>query len=203
MPFAHPVTARLWEPIRPVNRGERYEDPLQEVLQRAGVGEVEGGGSQLSATGEVAYAELAVYLADLEGALQLTKDTLEAAGAPEGSEFLFDPDAARAPVPFGRLQSIALYLDGVGLPDQVYADLDFDSVLSEIEAALAQPGRALHDTWMGNEETGLFFFVPSADEALARLEPTLRRIPVCQNARVVLRHGRPDLPRREFRLPRH
>ena len=203
MPFAHPVTARLWEPIQPVARGERYEDPLQEVLQKAGLGEVDGGGCQLSETGEVTFAEVAIYLADLDDALRLTRDTLEAAGAPEGSEFIFMPEAARPAMPFGRLQSIALYLDGISLPDQVYQELDFDAVVAEIEAALAQPGPALHDTWTGNEETGLYFFVPSAEEAFARAEPTLRRTPICQNARLVLRHGHPGLPRREIRLPRH
>ena len=71
------------------------------------------------------------------------------------------------------------------------------------ESALAQPGPAVHDTWTGNEETGLYFFVLSAEEAFARAEPPLRRIPICQNARLVLRQGHPGLPRREIRLPRH
>lgn len=202
MPFAHAVTARLWESIQPIARGERYEDPLQDALQKAGLGEVDGGGSQLSETGEITFIELAIYLADLDGALHLTKNTLEAAGAPEGSEFIFVSETARPAAPFGRMQSIAVYLDGINLPDQVYAELDFEAVLAEIEAALAQPSPALHDTWTGNEETGLYFFVSSAEDAFARAEPALHRIPICQNARVVLRHGHPDLPRREIRLPR-
>jgi len=203
MTYPHPVTARLLEPIQPIARGERYEDPLHAALQKAGLGEVDGGGSQLAANGEVSFAEVAIYLADLDGAVQLTKDTLESAGAPAGSELIFGPEAARAPLAIGRLQSLAVYLDGVGLPDQVYADLDFDQTLAEIEQALAQNGPALHDTWTGPEETALYFFGPDADEMFKRVEPTLRRIPVCQNARVVLRYGHPSLPPREVRLPRH
>src|SRR5262245_39731545 len=202
MTFAHPVTARLWEPIQPIARGERYEDPLDAALKKAGLGEVDGGGSQLAANGEVSFAELAIYLADLDGALQLTKDSLESAGAPEGSELIFAPEAARAPLAFGRLQSLALYLDGVSLPDEVYSGLDFDKVVSEIEQALAQASPALHDTWMGAEETALYFFGSDAEEMFRRAEATLLRIPICQNARVVLRHGHPSLPRREMRLPR-
>jgi hypothetical protein len=203
MTFPHPVTARLWEPIQPIARGERYEDPLQAALQKAGLGEVDGGGSQLAANGEVSFADVAVYLADLDRAVQLTKDTLESAGAPEGSELIFAPEAARAPLPIGRLQSLALYLDGITLPEQVYAELDFDGVLADIEQVLAQASPALHDTWMGPEETALYFFGSDAEDMLKRAEATLRRIPVCQNARVVLRQGHPSLPRRELRLPRH
>jgi hypothetical protein len=203
MRFPHPVTARLWEPIQPIARGERYEDALDAALKKAGLGEVDGGGSQLAANGEVSFAEVAIYLADLDRALQLTKDTLESAGAPEGSELIFAPEAARAPLAIGRLQSLALYLDGVSLPDQVYADLDLDGVIADIEHALAQASPALHDTWMGPEETALYFFGSDAEDMFKRAEPTLLHIPVCQNARVVLRHGHPSLPRREVRLPRH
>ena len=203
MTFPHPVTARLLEPIQPIARGDRYEDPLHAALQEAGLGEVDGGGSQLAPNGEVRFAEVAIYLADLDRAVQLTKDTLEGGGAPEGSELIFAPEAGRAPLPIGRLQSLALYLDGVSLPEQVYAELDFDRVLADIEQVLAQATPALHDTWMGPEETGLYFFGSDAEEMFKRAEPTLRRIPVCQNARVVLRHGHPSLPGREVRLPRH
>ena len=97
----------------------------------------------------------------------------------------------------------ALYLDGISLPEQVYAELDFDGVLADIEQALAQASPALHDTWMGPEETALYFFGSDAEDMCKRAAATLRRNPVCQNARVVLRHGHPSLPRREVRLPRH
>ena len=42
------VVARLWEPIQPLDRGDRYEDPLDAALSAAGWGEVTGGGSQLT-----------------------------------------------------------------------------------------------------------------------------------------------------------
>lgn len=66
--------------------------------------------------------------------------------------------------------------------------------------AVRQASPALHDTWMGPEETALYFFGSDAEDMLQRAEATLRRIPICQNARVVLRQGHPSLPRRE---PRH
>jgi len=42
------VVARLWEPIQPLDRGDRYEDPLDAALSAAGWGDVTGGGSQLT-----------------------------------------------------------------------------------------------------------------------------------------------------------
>ena len=37
----------------------------------------------------------------------------------------------------------------------------------------------------------------------ARDEPVLRRLPIGQNARVVLRHGKQQLNPRQVRMPRH
>jgi hypothetical protein len=37
----------------------------------------------------------------------------------------------------------------------------------------------------------------------ARVEPVLRGLPIGQNARVVIRHGRQRLNPREIRMPRH
>jgi hypothetical protein len=203
MPYPHAVTARLWEPIQPIARGERYEDPLHDALTNAGVGEVDGGGSQLAPTGEVSFAEVAVYLANLDRALELTRTVLEEAGAPEGSELIFATESGKAPLPIGQRQCLALYLDGVGLPEEVYSNLDFEAVLAELEIAFQLPYPALHDTWMGAEETALYFFGDNAEEMLKRADSTLKRLPVCQNARIVLRHGHSSLPRREVRLPRH
>ncbi|MCY3008286.1 MAG: hypothetical protein NTY42_00455 [Planctomycetota bacterium] len=45
--YPHLVIARIPEHIEPMDRGERYEDPLSEELQKAAAGEVTGGGSQL------------------------------------------------------------------------------------------------------------------------------------------------------------
>ncbi len=57
--------------------------------------------------------------------------------------------------------------------------------------------------WQGPEETGLFFFGPDAEAMFARVEPVLRRLPIGQNARVVVRHGKESLGPREIRMPRH
>ena len=56
--------------------------------------------------------------------------------------------------------------------------------------------------WQGPEETGLFFFGPYAEEMFTHVEPVLRRLPLGQNARVVVRSGKSALKPREVRMPR-
>jgi hypothetical protein len=201
MEYRHAVTARIWEPIQPIARGERYEDPLQAELQRAKLGAVDGGGSQLTKLGEILFAELELQLANLDSAVDLTKRVLEEAGAPQGSELRFS-DPGRTPVPFGSQQGLAIYLDGVSLPPDVYANLDLAAVVKQIEDTLGLGGKSLRGSWAGPEETSLYFYGPDAAHMFGRLEPLLRKLPICQNARVVLRHGNPDLAPETVRLPR-
>ena len=198
MPYPHLVLARLYEHVEPMDRGSRYEDPLQSVLEAAGVGTVTGGGSQLGESGGIEFADIEIELADLGPSLDLVTTTLEDAGAPTGSELLHEGDVLRE---FGRQQCLAIFLDGTSLPDEVYANLDFDQVVEDI-GALAGPD-SFRGFWQGPEETGLFFFGEDAEAMFERVEPTLRALPIGQNARVVLRHGKESLKPRTVRMPRH
>jgi hypothetical protein len=197
---AHPhfVVARLYAHIEPLDRGIRYEDPLQAALEAARAGVVTGGGSQLNALGGIDFADLDVELSDLGPALDVVATTLEQAGAPAGSELLRGDEVLRE---FGRQECLALFLDGVSLPEEVYATLDFEQVVDEI-GVLAGPD-SYRGFWQGPEETGVFFFGPSAEEMFARVEPRLRELPIGQNARVVIRHGKESLRPRALRMPRH
>ena len=199
MDFPHVVVARLYEHIEPIDRGDRYEDPLQTVLDDTDVGRVTGGGSQLNELGGIDYADVEIELANLDDALRIVSEALEKSGAPQGSELIHAKDN-RVLREFGTHQCLAIYLDGASLPDEVYANLDFDAVVSEIGAA-AGPD-SCHGFWQGSEETGIFFFGSDADEMFGRVEPVIRTLPIAQNARVVVRYGKPSLNPREVRMPR-
>jgi hypothetical protein len=199
MPNPHVVIARFYEHIEPIDRG-RYEDPLQEALEKIKTGAVTGGGSQLNELGGIDYADVEIELANLDGAVEVVTQTLEQAGAPKGSELISAEDG-RVLQTFGQNECLAIYLDGINLPDEVYADLDFDAVVAEIGAA-AGPD-SYHGCAQGNEETGLFFFGSNADDMFARVEPVLRKLPIGQNARVVIRHGKNAQNPREVRMPRN
>jgi len=194
----HLVVARLYEHVEPIDRGERYEDPLQDALSAAGAGTVTGGGSQLNELGGIEFADIEIELSNLDDALVLATDVLEKAGAPEGSEILHGADVLRE---FGRQQCLAIYLDGVSLPEDVYAELDFERVVEQIGDA-AGPA-SFRGFWQGPEETGLYYFGENADDMFARVEPVLRALPIGQNARVVVRHGKDAFKPRTVRMPRH
>ena len=190
--------ARLYEHIEPLDRGTRYEDPLDAALRQRELGEVTGGGSQLGETGEIEFADIEMQVSNLDDALPVIVSSLEASGAPMAAELLSDGGVVRQ---FGRQQSVAVYLDGTTLPDEVYADLDFDQVVDQLTTAAG--GGSYHGYWQGAQETGLFFFGPDAETMFARVEPVLRALPIGQNARVMMRPGRGSAGARTVRMPRH
>ena len=200
MGFPHVVVARLYEHIEPIDRGARYEDPLQAALDGEHAGQVTGGGSQLNEHGGIDYVDVEIEVANLDGALGIISDALEKAGAPQGSELVHGEDG-RVLREFGAGQCLAIYLDGISLPDDVYANLDFEAVIEEIGAAAGLD--SFHAYWQGAEETGLFYFGADADDMFTRVEPVLHRLPIGQNARVVVRGGKKSQNPRELRMPRH
>jgi hypothetical protein len=195
--YPHMILARLYAHIEPMDRGERYEDPLETALGAAGVGTVTGGGSQLNEVGGIEFADIEIELANLDGAVQIVIDSLERSGAPQGSEILSGADTLRE---FGTRQCLAIFLDGVSLPDDVYANLDFDETVEKIGGA-AGPD-SYRGFWQGPEETGIFFYGSNADTMFERVEPVLLAMPIGQNARVVIRHGKDSMQPRTVRMPR-
>ena len=197
--MTNPVTivARLYEHVEPIDRGERYEDPLDDALKGAGLGTVTGGGSQLGELGEIEFADVEIEVANVNAALPVIIEHLERSGAPVGSELLADGAPTKV---FGVQQSVAVYLDGVSLPDDVYANLDFDETVDQLTSAAGEG--SFHGFWQGAEETGLFFFGPDAEAVWSRLEPVLSAMPIGQNARVVVRPARDTARHRTVRLPR-
>jgi len=81
--------AQISESLLPIARGVRYEDPLDAALKAAGLGRVNGGGSQLSAQWQVASVDIELALWNLDDALQFARITLLSLGAPTGSLLLF------------------------------------------------------------------------------------------------------------------
>src|SRR5689334_13974149 len=103
MDFPQRVLARLYEHIQPIDRGERYEDPLQAVLESKGLGSVSGGGSLLNELGGIDYVDIEIELATLDQALDVVAETLESHGAPQGSELL-EASGERVLREFGKQQ---------------------------------------------------------------------------------------------------
>ncbi len=195
------VFAKIWDPIQPIARGERYEDPLLEVLERDGLGQVTGGGSQLGADDEIQWVGVDIELVNLESALELTRSVLEQCGAPRGSRLEFSKGGERTYLPFGTSECVAVYLDGVGLPDAVYDATNIEVLADRLEEALAGGIGEIRGSRAGATETSIYMFGPEAEALYGRIAPVLHSYPLCQNARVVIRRGPPELSPRTIRVP--
>lgn len=175
------VTARLNARLQPIDRGEHFEDPLADRLDEFDGVEVTGGGTQLGDDG-VLYCDIELAVADLsDERLAAIAREFEALGAPKGSKLIVgDGGRERA---FGVSEGLGVYLNGVDLPEAVYAECDVNHVIEEANRLLGGRGRFMSH-WQGERETGLFFYGPSFADMKAAIAPLLDGYSLCRGARV-------------------
>jgi len=169
--------------LRPLDRGTRYESPLRAALDAGMPGsKVSGGGTLLSAEREPLFSDIDL---DVEGdareALGLVTAALEAAGAPKGSRVRLDEGG---PVPFGVTEGLAVYLNGTGLPDEVYAAGDVSVLIAALLERLGAEG-GMQSYWEGRRETALYLYGASAARMDELTAGVLARFPLAQRCRVV------------------
>lgn len=68
------------EPLGPVDRGGKYEDPLSDALGE--FGEVTGGGSQMGEGDTIAFCGLDVVVNHRERGLKVIRECIRSCGAP-------------------------------------------------------------------------------------------------------------------------
>ena len=198
--FPHSVLAHIVEHVEPIKCCQRYEHPLGAHLAVHGIGRVVRGRSQLSETGAIEFVDIEVELADLEGAVQTVVEKLEQLGAPFGSSIRFGPDNNRSPVPFGKREQLALYLDTTRVPDAFYDALDSNAWYEQLAEVAKHAGGEARSVWPGPVETAIYFIVDEADALADTLQLLGDTVPILQNARLLMRYsdGRPPS---EIRLP--
>ncbi|MFN7139893.1 MAG: hypothetical protein ACK4UN_11200 [Limisphaerales bacterium] len=180
--FSALIVARLNDRTQPIERGDLYEDPLQEWMEAEGIGEVTGGGTQLGEAGEIAFCDVEMCVQDLEQpTISAVIEMLEKLGAPKGSTLLIE---GRKDTQFGKLEGLAVYLNGTDLPDHVYQECDSNHVYDEFNRLLGEIGK-IHSTWQGPTETALYLFGTSYEEMCRRLSGFIEAYPLCQKARLV------------------
>lgn len=176
------AVAQINDRVMPLERGDMYEDPLHELLQQRGLGEVTGGGTQLTDEKEIEFC--AVDL-DLKNSAQATLDfviaALEQLGAPRGSKLIVGEGRE---IPFGKLEGLAVYINGTDLPDHVYEQCDINVVHEEFSRLLGSAG-TIHSHLRGPRETVLNMYGRSFAEMQHLLSGFMATYPLCQNARVV------------------
>jgi len=182
-PAGEYLTARLNARVQPIDRGEYYEDPLDETMTALGIGAVTGGGTQLAdepAGIEFCDLEIRVNEASSETLAAIVK-RLEDLGAPKGSKLI--PDGDGREIAFGQYEGIGVFLNGTDLPDAVYKECDVNHVIERFNQLLAENG-AFRGYWQGSRETALYCYGPSFTTMKAALEPFLASYPLCERARI-------------------
>jgi hypothetical protein len=94
------VFVRIPEQIGPIDRGKKYEDPLDAVLKKEGVDEVSGGGTQLSgpdAKGKkgIEWVGVDVDLSDFQKGMPILKRELLRLGAPRTTVLEYTRDGKK------------------------------------------------------------------------------------------------------------
>jgi hypothetical protein len=175
------LIARLNHKAQPLERGDLFEDPLHAFLEEWGLGEVTGGGTQLSNLGEVEYCDVEIDLVvDPDGAMKQVAKKLEELGAPIGSKLTCGSNE----LSFGKLEGIGVYLNGSDLPAVVYRDCDANHVYDEFERLLGDNG-SIQSHWQGPSETALYMYGPSFTVMQECIAEFLASYPLCAKARVV------------------
>ncbi|WP_313347431.1 hypothetical protein [Stenotrophomonas sp.] len=174
------ITVKLNAHLQPEHRLQLFEDPLDAMLEAAGIGEIMGGGTALSDEGEVEYGDLEIQLHD-GAALAQVIELLEQLGAPKGSLI---QRVGEADLPFGITEGLGLYLDGVNLPDEVYEQCDSNYVFDQIVERIDGHGE-ICSWWQGPSETALYLYGASFETLRERIAELLATYPLCQGARVV------------------
>lgn len=177
------VIARLNARAQPLDRGEVFEDPLSDLLQAAGIGEVTGGGTMLGEQGEIEFCDLEIMVPEATDAvLGAIREALEGLGAPKGSRLIWNDGANE--LEFGTFEGLAVYLNGTDLPDAVYEQSDASFVHEEFGRLVGSEGRVVSH-WHGPRETALYLYGRSAKTMLARIRSFLDSYPLCDKARIV------------------
>jgi len=178
------VTAQLNHKLMPLDRSERYEDPLQDELEKHGFGETDGGGTMTEKSGEIEYIDVELRLVRTHKSIPFVINRLESYGAAKGSKLVIIEGRKRREIPFGKIEGFGVYLDGVNLPDEVYNASDVNLVIKEFNKRLKGHG-GVQSYWQGPNETALYIYGDSVEKMKAKIADFIAAYPLCKGARVV------------------
>lgn len=177
------VIARLNARVQPIDRGEYYEDPLDEALKRLNLGQVTGGGTQLAdEPAGIEFCDVEIRISEAnQNNVQSIIEQIESVGVPKGSRLIVERDGSE--VSMGTQEGLGLFLNGTDLSDQVYEESDVNHVIEECDRLLADGGD-FRGYWQGSRETALYFYGASFEDMKAAIEPFVLSYALCQKARV-------------------
>ena len=105
-------------------------------------------------------------------------------GAPKGSRLTYELDGKLREFAFGKVEGLAVYLNGTELPDEVYRDCDVNVIYDRFTELLGERG-AIWGDWQGPTETALYLYGDSYDDMKSLISGFLSEYPLCRRARVI------------------
>ena len=174
------ITLNLNARLQPMHRGD-LEDALDELLDKSDIGFVDGGGTLMFPSGEVKSCDIELALNDGSGeTITKLEKIIDALGIPKGLKLLWTAsDGEKTERPVGRLEGMALYLNGTDLPKEVYESSDINYVIEQLESRMDGIGR-LYSWWEGPEKTALYFYGQSYEKMTAAIQDFITEYPLCQ-----------------------
>lgn len=175
--------------LQPMDRGELEDNFITPFLEEHDLGEVVGGGTMLGGPGqEIAFCDIELELKDgppeqLQNVIAYLDGML-----PRGSKLTYggeEEDAESTEVALGKLNGLALYLNGTELPEEVYQTTDINHVVAELEQRLDED-LLYRAHWRGPTETALYFYSRATFDAMKGLiADFVGTYPLCQKSRIV------------------
>ena len=133
------VTLNINEKLMPIERGDLYEDPLNNFLMENNFGETTGGGTAQQQNGEIESidVELDLYVSQNSTIADLKKshgkmltaliDKINSLGIPKGSKFILDVEDF---IEVGTKEGIGVYFSFDGLEK---GTIDFNEVFKDLK----------------------------------------------------------------------
>lgn len=172
------INARL----QPFDRADIYEDRIDDEIISAGIGEINGGGSQQNSEGEIVGCDVDIILnsEDMDTLNQLV-EILSKFDFPKGTVLCADDSDMVFQI--GTLEGMAVYLNGTDLPKSVYRDCDVNYVIEKMKTKMSGLG-TMYSYFEGNRETALYFYGSSFEDMKRSIEGFAAKYPLCHKCRI-------------------
>ncbi len=179
------ITLNLNARLLPLDR-EPLEDTLDKILKKLKIGEIDGGGTLMSKSGEIKNCDIELCInkssfdSDIGKAMDKLSEIADVLGIPKGSQLIYG-DTTR---PVGRLEGLAFYANGTELPAEVYQNCDINYVIEQMEECMDGIG-SFYSYWQGPTETALYFYGTSYEKMKTSIQKFVSEYPLCQKSRIV------------------
>ena len=174
-------TLNLNARYQPIHRHE-LEDALDDLMSESEIGFVDGGGTMMSPSGEVKSCDIELELIGVrDDIIAKLEAIIDALGVPKGSKLLwYEADnVEQNERPVGRLEGMAIYMNGTELPQEVYEKCDINYVIEQLGSRMEGIG-SLYSWWEGPQSTALYFYGQSYEKMMTAVQDFIAEYPLCQ-----------------------